>query len=248
MLTIGKLATLACTTPNTLRCYEREGLIPPPLKGENGYRRTRTTPRPACSSFGKRSHAAEADAEREDCGMNRLLWLAVRPVIRLRCGRVPPTSLTGPVWYFAYGSNMNERLFRDRRHMVWLQTRIGRLDGYRLAFIIAGGRRPGLSAPVNIVNSPGDSVFGVLYQLPLRKFARLDNSEGRQYGYLWTEVEDSEGHRVAAVTYQVAQTVGQTAAEGRPSRSYLNLIREAARQRGLPADYTARLDRVEARE
>ena len=38
MLTIGKLATLACTTPNTLRCYEREGLIPPPLKGENGYR------------------------------------------------------------------------------------------------------------------------------------------------------------------------------------------------------------------
>ncbi|PMU22953.1 MULTISPECIES: heavy metal-responsive transcriptional regulator [unclassified Pseudomonas] len=38
MLTIGKLATLAGTTPNTLRYYEREGLIPPPAKGENGYR------------------------------------------------------------------------------------------------------------------------------------------------------------------------------------------------------------------
>ena len=38
MLTIGKLATLAGTTPNTLRYYEREGLISPPLKGENGYR------------------------------------------------------------------------------------------------------------------------------------------------------------------------------------------------------------------
>ena len=180
--------------------------------------------------------------------MNRLLWFAARLIIRLRRGRVPPPSLKGPVWYFAYGSNMNERLFRDRRHMVWLQTRTGRLDGYRLAFTVAGGHRPGLSAPVNIVTSPGDSVFGVLYQLPLRKFARLDNSEGRQYGYLWTEVEDSEGHRVAAVTYQVAQTLAQTATEGRPSRSYLNLIREAARQRGLPADYIARLDRVESRE
>lgn len=38
MLTIGKLATLAGTTSNTLRYYEREGLIPPPAKGENGYR------------------------------------------------------------------------------------------------------------------------------------------------------------------------------------------------------------------
>lgn len=38
MMTIGKLATLAGTTPNTLRYYEREGLISPPLKGENGYR------------------------------------------------------------------------------------------------------------------------------------------------------------------------------------------------------------------
>ena len=175
--------------------------------------------------------------------MNRLLWLAVRPVIRLRRGRMPPASLTGPVWYFAYGSNMNERLFRERRHMVWQQTRVGRLDGYRLAFTVAGGRRPGMSAPANIVEAPGESVFGVLYQLPLHKFARLDNSEGRQYRYLWTDVEDTEGAPVAAVTYQVAAA----AAEGRPSRSYLNLIREAARHRGLPADYIARFDRVEVR-
>lgn len=38
MITIGKLAALAGTTPNALRYYEREGLIPPPTKGENGYR------------------------------------------------------------------------------------------------------------------------------------------------------------------------------------------------------------------
>ena len=176
--------------------------------------------------------------------MNRLLWPAVRQLIRLRRGRIPPASLAGPVWYFAYGSNMNERLFRDRRHMAWLETRIGRLDGYRLTFTMAGGHRPGVSAPANIVTAPGESVFGVLYRLPLRKFARLDNSEGKQYGYLWTDIEDAEGNRVSAVTYQVTRAAG----EGRPGRSYLNVIREAARQRGLPAQYTAWLERVEARE
>lgn len=175
--------------------------------------------------------------------MNRLLWLAVRPLIRLRRGRAPPASLTGPVWYFAYGSNMNEQLFRNRRHMVWQQMRIGRLDGYRIAFTVAGGHRPGASAPANILEAPGESVYGVLYLLPLRKFARLDNSEGEQYRYLWAQVEDSQGHRVAAVTYQVAHE----AAQGRPSRSYLNLIREAARRRGLPEDYIARLEQVEVR-
>ena len=38
MLTIGKLAALAGTTSNTLRYYERESLIPPASKGDNGYR------------------------------------------------------------------------------------------------------------------------------------------------------------------------------------------------------------------
>lgn len=38
MLTIGKLAALAGTTPNTLRYYERESLIPLASKGDNGYR------------------------------------------------------------------------------------------------------------------------------------------------------------------------------------------------------------------
>lgn len=38
MLTIGQVAALAGTTPNTLRYYEREGLIAPAAKGENGYR------------------------------------------------------------------------------------------------------------------------------------------------------------------------------------------------------------------
>lgn len=104
--------------------------------------------------------------------------------------------------------------------------------------------RPGVSAPANIVEAPGERVYGALYLLPLRKFARLDNSEGKQYDYVWTEAEDPAGNRVPVVTYKVPHA----AAEGRPGRRYFGVIREAARQRGLPADYIAMLDRIETRE
>lgn len=175
--------------------------------------------------------------------MNRLLWFVLRRWLYLRRGRMPPANLGGPVWYFAFGSNMNERLFRERRHMTWLDRRVGRLDGYRLAFTVAGGRRPGISAPANIVEVPGEAVYGVLYRLPLHKFTRLDNSEGRQYAYLWTEAEDFTGERLQVVTYRVPSA----AKEGRPSRAYLDVLREGARESGLPSSYVAMLDRVEPR-
>ncbi|MBX9592710.1 MAG: gamma-glutamylcyclotransferase [Hyphomonadaceae bacterium] len=176
--------------------------------------------------------------------MNPVLWAPLRLWIRYRRGRLPPASLPDPIWYFAYGSNMNERLFRERRHMAWHEAQIGHLDGHRLVFTAAGGMRPGVSAPANIVAAAGESVWGVLYLLPLRKFARLDVSEGAQYGYLWTDVEDANGNRVPVVTYKVPHA----APEGRPGRQYLSLIQQAARQRGLPAAYQAMLDRVEARQ
>lgn len=127
--------------------------------------------------------------------------------------------------------------------MTPLETRIARLDGYGLCFSIAGGMRPGVSAPANVVEAPGHAVHGVLYLLPLRKFARLDASEGRQYGYLWTVVEDQAGARLPVATYKTPWP----APEGRPGRRYFELIREAARQRRLPAEYGAFLDAVETR-
>lgn len=157
---------------------------------------------------------------------------------------MPPKAMPDPIWYFAYGSNMNERLFRERRHMTPVETRIGRLDGYRLCFSIGGGMRPGTSAPADIVEAPGHAVHGVLYLLPLREFARLDASEGRQYAHLWTVVEDSAGLRLPVVTYKTPWP----APEGRPGRRYLEMVREAARQRGLPANYVAFLDGVETRD
>jgi DNA-binding transcriptional MerR regulator len=38
MITIGKLAELAAVSTDTLRYYEREGLIAPAAKSDGGYR------------------------------------------------------------------------------------------------------------------------------------------------------------------------------------------------------------------
>ena len=102
--------------------------------------------------------------------VNRFVWTMARFWIRLRSGRNSPRHLPDPVWYFTFGSNMNERLFRERRHMTPIESKVARLDGYRLCFTVAGGRRPGASAPANIRPAPGAAVYGVLYLLALRKF------------------------------------------------------------------------------
>ena len=121
---------------------------------------------------------------------------------------------------------MNERLFRERRHMTPVETRTGRLNGYRLCFTVGG------------------VVHGVLYLLPLAKFVRLDASEGRQYAYLWTDAEDETGKIIPVVTFR--DTGG--APEGRPSLPYMNILRAGARQRGLPEDYLSFLDQVDTAE
>ena len=60
--------------------------------------------------------------------MNRVVWAALHRWIRYRRGRMLPENMPQSVWYFAYGSNMNERLFRERRHITWLAERVG--NGY----------------------------------------------------------------------------------------------------------------------
>ncbi len=80
--------------------------------------------------------------------------------------------------------------------------------------------------------------------LPLHKFVRLDASEDRQYAYLWTEARDGAGKSIPVVTFKVANA----APEGRPSLPYMNIVREAARQRGLPDAYIAFLDDVNTAE
>lgn len=172
-------------------------------------------------------------------------WTASRWVYRLHrlelMGR-PSDS----VWYFAYGSNMNESAFVGRRGMKPLELRIGRLGGHRLRFNL-DGRPKGKAAPANICPDASAEVWGVLYQITAREMLRLNATEGvpgARYRPNWLNVEDADGRLVKAMTYMAEGNVD----DGRPSLRYLSLLREGARARGLPDAWLRFLEGVEPAE
>ena len=123
-------------------------------------------------------------------------WWLSRCLYRLH--RLP---LIGPpdeeVWYFAYGANMHDSVFRGWRGMRPLDWRPGRVRGFRLRFNL-DGRPKGKAAPANLFPDPRAEVWGVLYRLTRRELVRLDASEGipwSSYRPLWLDAEDINGSR-----------------------------------------------------
>ena len=93
-------------------------------------------------------------------------WWLSRAHYRLR--GVPMTGLPDDhVWCFAYGANMHDSAFRERRGMHPLEWRAGRTKGYRLRFNLEG-RPKGKAAPANIAPDPEAEVWGVFYRISRR--------------------------------------------------------------------------------
>jgi cation transport regulator ChaC len=150
------------------------------------------------------------------------------------------------IWYFSYGTNMHDSVFRERRGMRPLEWRPGRIRGYRLRFNLEG-RPVGRAAPANISPDAAGEVWGVLYKLTRRDLIRLDSTEGvpgRRYRHLWVAAEDSDGRGIAVVTY-IAKG---KAADGNPSLRYITLLRDGARAHGLPERWISFLDDVKHAE
>jgi cation transport regulator ChaC len=143
----------------------------------------------------------------------------------------PPTDT---LWYFAYGSNLHDAIFRERRGMSAHSVRRGWLDGFRLCFNLPVG--PGERGVANVEPAPGTSICGALYLLTAPDCARLDRSEGVHVGAyvrITVDVRLDDGSRCGAFTYCSSRTQ-----EGRkPSARYLGLMIDGARQRGLPDEY-----------
>jgi gamma-glutamylcyclotransferase len=158
--------------------------------------------------------------------------------------------LIGPpdehVWYFAYGSNMNDSVFRGWRGISPLEWRAGHARGYRLRFNLEGWPR-GRAAPANLEPHPQAEVWGVLYGITRRDLIRLDASEGIpwwRYRQLWLDAEDAEGNTLRAVTY-IAQG---DEIDRRPSLRYITLLQEGARAHGLPEHYVRFLEGLNTRD
>ncbi|HEX4482343.1 MAG TPA: gamma-glutamylcyclotransferase family protein [Solirubrobacteraceae bacterium] len=143
------------------------------------------------------------------------------------------------ILYFAYGSNMDaatmERHCPDYRVLGAAELRDHRLGFTRRS------KRTGTGV-ADILPAPGESVWGVLYDLDDSQLAAIDEKEGNGWAYqrklltvlLHDRAVVHEAHAYAVIVPDDAHVP--------PSAEYLGLIRAAARSRGLPAEYLARLD------
>ncbi|MEN8196769.1 MAG: gamma-glutamylcyclotransferase family protein [Pseudomonadota bacterium] len=149
-------------------------------------------------------------------------------------------------WYFAYGANMHDSAFRERRGMRPDEWRAGQITGYRLRFNL-DGRPKGRAAPANLSLDEQAKVWGVLYRISRRELVRLNASEGVpgwRYRPLWLAAEDIGGNPLDAVTY-IADGNDD---DGNPSLRYITLLREGARAHGLPEHWITFLECVDHAE
>lgn len=139
------------------------------------------------------------------------------------------------VLYFAYGSNMLSERLCSR---IPSAQAIGcaRLEDWRLVF---NKRSVDGSAKANLVESPGDTTWGVLYEIEAQDLERLDKVEGG-YRRISVWAREPDGEMVEAVTYVSAElTDEQTAYDW-----YKDTVIAGAREHNLPQEYIAYLERL----
>lgn len=173
-------------------------------------------------------------------------WLLARAYYRLHGLRLEGRP-DDEVWYFAFGANMHDSAFRERRGMRPLEWRPGRIRGYRLRFNLEG-RPLGKAAPANIAPDPEAEVWGVLYKITRKAAVQLDASEGvpgRRYRPLWLEALDIDGDRI---TPSFAYIADGKPTDGNPSLRYLTLLRDGARAHRLPEPWLHYLENMKHAE
>ena len=140
------------------------------------------------------------------------------------------------VHYFAFGANMSSVVLR-RRGIVVLSREPARLRGYRLVFDLAG--IPWVEpAFASIVPDPEHDVYGVLYRLTPDQLDRVNSYEGPGYSFIEVEVEGERSGIQRSSTYQSRRRTSGL----RPSRRYLRVLTDGARENDLPASYIREID------
>jgi hypothetical protein len=140
------------------------------------------------------------------------------------------------VHYFAFGANMSSAVLR-RRGIEVLSREPARLRGHRLVFDLAG--IPWVEpAFASIVPDPEHDVYGVLYRLAPDQLEKVNSYEGPGYSFIEVEVEGERSGIQRSRTYRSRRS----AAGLRPSRRYLRVLSEGARENDLPASYIREID------
>jgi hypothetical protein len=152
-----------------------------------------------------------------------------------------------PVWYFAYGSNMQSATLRGRRGIAFHRAVPARLSGWRLVF-----DKPGLlgtgESYANVISDPDATVLGVAFEISEADLRHVDLTEGVLIGnYRRVEVPltplADDGPRSAFTLTSERRDTRLS-----PSQRYMAMLIEGAIEHGLPHEHVAFLRTVPARE
>ncbi len=153
------------------------------------------------------------------------------------------------VWYFAYGSNMQDDTLCRRRGIAYCRAVAVRVPGWRVVF-----DKP-LLLPVpyavaNLVPDPEATALGVAFEINEDDLAHIELTEGVLLGHYHrvevrlTALDASAGVPIEA--YSLSS--GRRDAALRPSTRYMALVIAGAEQHGLPAAYVDFLRTIPADE
>ncbi|XP_060080343.1 gamma-glutamylcyclotransferase-like [Ylistrum balloti] len=145
--------------------------------------------------------------------------------------------------YFAYGSNLlKERLLLRNPTAVFRS--IAKLEDYKLDFEAITD--PNLSrwhgGVANIVEKPGDSLWGAVWELDNKDLPNLDKQEDIYKGFD-VKVCYPGGQKVICRTYKIDKK-GNPMYDKRPSPHYKDVIIRGARELQLPNDYLDFLQKI----
>ena len=142
------------------------------------------------------------------------------------------------IYYFAYGSNMNKKDLKDwcnkKNRIINLRCpKVSSLTDYKLSFTHYSTCLFGGTA--DIIKSDGYVVYGVLFETDETSLKNLDKKEGVNSGVykrIKVKVKPENTPDTEAITYDVINKV-----DCKPSKKYLNIIIEGAKEHYLPKSY-----------
>jgi len=140
--------------------------------------------------------------------------------------------------YFAYGSCTNFESFKETLRNAECEDKfhvcgVGKLNGYRLAFTKHSFKWGG--GVLDIIESPGDYVLGVVYEIPEEAVQAIDAREGAPKHYRRIEGVKVElgSEQTEVFTYTVTDKKPN---EIKPSEEYFKAVYEGMANK-FPFEY-----------
>lgn len=155
------------------------------------------------------------------------------------------------VKYLGIGSNVDPNVMRARIGSTPVRWEPALVREHRLAFTALGaGSEPAFASIEPTKGREIDECHGVLYTLTIGQLVRLCASEGVPFAYDLVSVpcETYSGRFTGACAFRAKGPgrIIEQLIDLRPSRRYLDLIREGARKSGLSPSWRERLDAIKS--